>query len=316
MSEKKIIAVVGSTGMQGGGVARAILSDPESEFSVSGITRKPDSEKAKALQELGAEIVKADLNDVESLVSAFKGAYGVFGVTNYWELYSPEKELEQAKNIAKAAKQAGVKHVIWSTLDDTRKFIPLEDSRMPTLMGKYKVPHFDAKGEADNYFREIKVPVTCLLTTFYWDDFLYFGMGPKKGPDGKYAITLPTGNSKIAGIAAEDIGKCAYGIFKEGNKYIGKTVGIAGEHLTGKQMTDILTKVTGKEISFNAITPEAYRGLGFPGSDDLGNMFQFYSEFEKEFCELRDLSVSKKLNPELLNFEMWAKKYKDMIPLE
>jgi uncharacterized protein YbjT (DUF2867 family) len=78
---------------------------------------------------------------------------------------------------------------------------------MPTLMGKYKVPHFDAKGEANQVFTDLSVPTTFLLTSFYWENLIYFGMGPKKGSDGKLAITFPMGDKKLPGIAAEDIGK-------------------------------------------------------------------------------------------------------------
>src|ERR671929_1880722 len=125
----------------------------------------------------------------------------------------PDKELAHARNMAQAAKDAAVHHVIWSTLEDTRKFVPLDDDRMPTLQGKYKVPHFDAKGEADKFFNELGVPTTFLRASFYWDNFIYFGSGPKKGPDGKYYLTFPLDDKKMAGIAAEDIGKAAYGIF-------------------------------------------------------------------------------------------------------
>src|SRR5262249_32729147 len=151
----------------------------------------------------------------------------------------------------------------------------LSDNRMPTLAGKYKVPHFDGKGESDRVFTDHGLPVTFLLTSFYWDNFIHFGMGPKPGPDGKLAITLPMGNKKLPGIAAEDIGKCAYGIFQRGAEYTGKTVGIAGEHLTGDQMAAALSKILGRPVSYNAVSPEIYRGFGFPGADDLGNMFQF-----------------------------------------
>src|ERR1039458_1485816 len=137
--------------------------------------------------------------------------------------------------MAGAAKAAGLDHVIWSTLEDTRRWVPLGDNRMPTLMGKYKVPHFDAKGEANALFSAAGVPVTFLLTSFYWDNFIHFGMGPQKGPDGRLAITFPMRDKKLPGIAAEDIGKCAYGIFKRGGEFIGKTVGISGEQLTGAQ---------------------------------------------------------------------------------
>lgn len=316
MAEKKIIAVVGATGMQGGGLVRAIVGDKGGEFVSRALTRNVGSDKAKALAKLGAEVVAADLDNVESLKRAFRGAYGAFCITNFWEHFSPEKEIAQAKNMAQAAKEAELKHVIWSTLEDTRRWVPLSDNRMPTLMGKYKVPHFDGKGEADRLFTELGVPSTFLLTSFYWDNLIMFGMGPKKGPDGKLAFTLPMGDKKLPGIAAEDIGKCALGIFKNGQEYIGKTVGIAGEHLTGTQMAAALSKALGQEVRYNAVTPEAYRGFGFPGAEDIGNMFQFKRDFNEDFCGARKPEVARALNPSLQTFEQWLAQYKTRIPIE
>src|SRR5665213_2445784 len=156
MSDKKIIAVVGATGAQGGGLARAILADPDGGFAVRALTRDPAKDAATALAERGAEVVQADLDDEASLTAAFEGAYGAYCVTNFWEHFSEDKEIEQAGNLARAAKAAGIKHAIWSTV--------------------------------------------------------------------------------------EDIGKCAYAIFKAGAEYIGKTVGIAGEHLTGAEIAVAFTK--------------------------------------------------------------------------
>jgi uncharacterized protein YbjT (DUF2867 family) len=316
MADKKIIAVVGSTGAQGGGLVRAILADANGGFAARAITRKVDSEKARALARAGAEVVAADIDDEAAVSRAFRGVHGVFLVTNFWEHFSPEKEKAQALNMARAAKAAGVQHAIWSTLEDTRKFIPLTDNRMPTLMGQYKVPHFDAKGDADQYFRDLGVPTTFLLTSFYWDNLIYFGMGPKRGPDGKLAFTIPMGGEKLPGIAAEDIGACAYGIYKSQAEYQGKTVGVAGEHLTGAQMAAALTRALGQEVRYNAVTPATFRGFGFPAADDLGNMFQFNAEFAQPFCQARDLAVSRALNPALLTFDAWLAKYNKQIPIE
>jgi uncharacterized protein YbjT (DUF2867 family) len=316
MAQKKIIAIVGATGAQGGGLARAILNDPTGDYTVRALTRDPNSDKAKALAKLGAEVFAADVDNVETLKRAFQGAHGVFAVTFFWNHFSPEKELESAVNMANAARHAGVQHVIWSTLEDTRRWVPLSDNRMPTLMGKYKVPHFDAKGEADHIFTSLGLPTTFLLTSFYWDNFIYFGMGPKKGADGKLAITLPMGDKKLPGIAAEDIGRCAYGIFKRGNELIGKTVGIAGEHLTGAQMAAAFSKALGKEVGYNAVPPEVYRGFGFPGAEDLGNMLQFKRDFEEYFCGARNLDFARSLNPSLQTFDQWLAQNKSSIPLE
>jgi uncharacterized protein YbjT (DUF2867 family) len=317
MSEKKVIAVLGATGAQGGGLVRAILSDKSGEFTARALTRSTNSEKAKALAKMGAEVVAVDIDNPESLKQAFKGAYGIYAVTFFWEHFSPEKEKEEAKSIAKAAKDAGIKHIIWSTLEDTRNWIPLNDNRMPTLgNGKYKVPHFDAKGESNKYFTAQNLPVTFLLTSFYWDNFIYFGMGPKKGADGKLAITLPMGDKKLPGISAEDIGKSAYSIFKKGNEFIGKTVGITGENLTGKMMADSFTKALGKEVVYSAVPFDVFRSFGFPGADDLGNMFQFKHDFEDYFCGVRSVAFTKSLNPSLKSFDTWLNENKAKIPLE
>ena len=315
MAGKKIIAVVGATGAQGGGLVRAILADKGSAFTPRALTRNVNSEKAKALAAAGAQVVAADLDDAASLGPAFAGAYGAFCVTNYWEHFSPERELQQAENLARAAKAAGLEHVIWSTLEDTRKWMPLDDTRMPTLMGKYKVPHFDAKGEADRFFRDLGVPTTFLLTSFYWDNMIGFGSGPQRLPDGTLAITFPLGDKPLSAMAVEDIGKCAYGILKRGREFIGKTIGIAGGHLTGGQMAAALSRALGKEIRYNAVTPEVYRGLGFPGADDLGNMFQFKRDFNDYYRGIRNVEFARSLNPELQSFEQWLDRHKDQIPL-
>jgi uncharacterized protein YbjT (DUF2867 family) len=316
MANNKIIAVAGATGAQGGGLVRAILNDPQGGFAARALTRDIHSEKAKAMAKLGAEVVAANVDDLESLKTAFQGAQGAYCVTFFWEHFSPEKELAQATNMAQAAKAAGVEHVIWSTLEDTRQWVPLSDNRMPTLMGKYKVPHLDAKGEANQVFTALGLPVTFLLTSFYWDNFIYFGMGPKKGPDGKLALTLPMGDKKLPGIAAEDIGRCAYGIFKRGREFISKTVGIAGEHLTGAQMAAAFTRALGQEVRYNAVPPEAYRSFGFPGAEDLGNMFQFKRDFNEYFCGARPTELARALNPALLTFDAWLAQNKARIPLE
>jgi uncharacterized protein YbjT (DUF2867 family) len=315
MADKKIIAVVGATGAQGGGLVRAILADRDGPFAVRALTRQADSDKGRALAAAGAEVVSADLDDEASLERAFTGAYGAFCLTNFWEHFSPEKELTQARNMARAAKAAGVRHVVWSTLEDTRRWVPLSDNRMPTLQGKYKVPHFDAKGEADQIFRDLGVPTTFLLTAFYWDNLIHFGAGPQKGPDGRLAITFPMDDKKLPAIAVDDIGKAAYAIFKRGDEFIGRTVGIAGEHLSGQEMAAALSRALGREIGYNAVSPEAYRGFGFPAADDLGNMFQFKRDFNDYYRGARSIEFSRQLNPELQSFERWLDRHKAEIPV-
>jgi len=313
MSDQKVIAVLGATGAQGGGLVRAIMEDADGEFTARALTRNPDSDKARALSALGAEVVAADVDDPESLRAAFDGAYGAYCVTFFWEHMSPQRELEQARAMAGAAREAGLMHVIWSTLEDTRQWIPLGDDRMPTLMENYKVPHFDAKGEANAVF-ETAVPTTLLLTSFYWDNLIHFGMGPRRDDSGNLGFALPLGDAKLPGIAAEDIGRCAYGVFKAGEEYIGRTVGIAGGHLTGVEMAAALSDAYGQTVSYIAVPFETYRSLDFPGADDLGNMFQFNHDFEDYFCGARSVAESRSLNPLLKTFDAWLAENVERIP--
>ena len=316
MTDRKLITVFGATGAQGGGLARAILDDPQGGFALRAVTRHVDSDKARALAAAGAEVVAADLDEPGSVERAMQGAYGVYAVTNFWEHFSPEKELAQARTLAQAAKAAGVRHLVWSTLEDTRRKVPLDDPRMPTLMERYKVPHFDAKGEADDLFRAAGVPTTFLLTSFYWDNLIHFGMGPKPGPDGTLQFVLPMDDAKLPGIAAEDIGRSAYGIFQGDGAFIGKTVGIAGEHLSGAEMAAGLTRALGREVRHAAVSPETFRGFGFPGAEDLGNMFQYKRDFEADFRAPRDVEATRRLNPRLQSFDQWLQANAARIPTE
>jgi len=313
MADKKVIAVVGATGAQGGGLVRAILADPNGGFACRAITRDPGKDQARALAGKGADVVKADLDDVGSLEKAFAGAYGAYCVTNFWEHFSGEKEKAQARNMAEAARTAGLRHVIWSTLEDTRKLMAPGDTRMPMLQEKYRVPHFDAKDEANACFEGL--PVTYLVTSFYWDNLYAFGLGPKKGDEGVYSWAFPMGNKRLAGIAAEDIGKAAYGIYKAGPKYIGQTVGIVGENLTLDQMSDKLSKGLGVVVKYHPVEADAYRGFGFPGADELGNMFQVYRDFEKEVLGARSIDLTRSLNPSLQTFDEWLARNKSKISL-
>ncbi len=315
MPDSKRIAIVGATGAQGGGLARAILADPDGGFRVRALTRNPDGDAARALAAQGAEVVQADLDDVERLTSVFAGCYGAYCVTNFWEHFSAEKEKAQAANLAEAAQAAGLQHVIWSTLEDTRHLLPTSDDRMPVLQGQYNVPHFDAKGEADEYFRERGVPTTFLLTAFYWENLVYFGAGPQRGPDGTLALTYPMGDKRLPGIAVEDIGRVAYRIFQEGQAYIGKTIAIAGEHLTGEEMAAALTQALGEPVRYQDVPADVYRTFPFPGADEMGNMFQYKRDFADAFVGARDLDAVRALLPELQTFDQWLARNGKRIPV-
>jgi uncharacterized protein YbjT (DUF2867 family) len=306
MSKPRIIVVFGATGAQGGGLARAILVDRDRAFTVRAVTRKPNSQQARALAAAGAEVVTADLDDSESIERAMRGAAGAFCVTNFWDHCSPEKELRQATTLAESARRAGVEHVIWSTLEDTRAFIPPDGKLMPVFFQSYNVPHLDAKGEANREFTRRGVPVTLLYTSVYWDNLIHFHMGPTAEPDGTLTIAFPLGEAKLPGIAVEDIGGCALALFRRGTEVIGRSLGISGEHLSGTQMAVKLTQVLGRVVTYKAISADTYRSLSFPGAPYLGNMFQFCRDFEGICRALRDVDATRHLLPELLTFDQWA----------
>jgi uncharacterized protein YbjT (DUF2867 family) len=315
VSDKKLIAVIGATGAQGGGLVRAIQGDPAGTFRARAITRTPDSDKARALAALGAEVVAADADDPASLDAAFAGAHGAYLVTNFWEHFSGDREIAQAAAMARAAKKAGVAHVIWSTLEDTRKAVPLDDPRLPTLKGKYKVPHFDAKGEADAIVAAEGVPTSYLLAAFYWENFISFGAGPRPGADGGLVLALPLGPQPLPGIATEDIGRCALGIFRQGASAVGQRFGIAGEILTGEELAARMGRALGRPVTFQNVPFDVYRGLGFPGADDLGNMFEYHALLGEAFLRARDPELARTLYPGLQAFDTWLAANAARIPI-
>jgi uncharacterized protein YbjT (DUF2867 family) len=325
MTDKEIIAVVGATGSQGGGLVRAILADPEGRFTVRALTRNADSGKARELASQGVEVVEADLDDEASVRKAFDGAYGAFVVTNFWAQRTPEQdeartraemELAQAATAARAAKDAGLRHVVWSTLEDTRPHFARLGIDVPTVFDSYKVPHFDAKGEANAFFTELGVPTTFLQTTFFYEAFIVGGQGPHRDEDGELVVTIPMAGNKLALIAADDIGRTALGVFRRGDDFIGKTVSIAGAHVTGEQLAAKFTTVLGEKVVYRPLTHDQMRASGQPGALEIANMYQFYSDASEYFTGVRDLDLVRELNPELQTLDSWLTQHKNEIPLD
>ncbi|MFP1155686.1 NmrA family NAD(P)-binding protein [Mycobacterium sherrisii] len=318
MTEKQLLAVVGATGAQGGGLVSAILADPDPQFAVRALTRNPRSSAAQALAAAGAEVVAADLDDKASIRHAFTGAYGAYVVTNYWAPRSPldeagrtrgEAELAQANTAARAAKDANLAHVIWSTLEDTRVHFG-DGGRIPTLEGRYKVPHFDAKAEANRFFLSYDVPTTFLQTTFYFEGFLH-GPGPARNTNGALALRIPMADQPLAGIAVDDIGKTALGIFKQGTQAVGTTVSIAGDHLTGKQYAAAFAEALDEPVRYLPPSFDEFRAGDNPGAVEMANMFQFYAEDAERFTKVRDLVRVRQLNPQLQSFPQWLHAHVD-----
>ncbi len=299
MSNDKVIAVLGATGTQGGAVARALLAD--GEFGVRAVTRDAASSKARALTDLGADVVEADLTDEGSLRTAFDGACGAFLVTPYWEHRSPARELAEVENLISAAQAAGLQHVVWSTLEDTREVILAGDDRMPMIEGGYRVPHFDVKGgAADGLFAKSGLPTTYLLMSFYWDNLLAL-QKPQRDPDGTLALHLPIGDTAIAGASSDDIGQAVLQVLRRPAETMGATIPVVSDHLTGEQIAAALGTVLGEPVAYRPPTPDQVRALGFPGADELGNMFQYYTEFPGSYLGRRDLEAARTFNPDPLS---------------
>ncbi|MCR3752607.1 NmrA/HSCARG family protein [Lentzea californiensis] len=309
MTEKKIIAVVGATGEQGGAVARALLAD--GEFAVRALARNPEAAAAQKLAALGAEIVRADLYDVESLRKAFDGAYGAYLVTPFFTHMSAAKELEEVKNLVAAAK--GLHHVVWSTLEDTREVISLDDDRMPTLDEKYKVPHFDVKGgEADPLFEQAGLPTTYVRMSFYWNNLLR-GMAPHRAADGSLVLSLPMGESRISGIATEDIGKAIVSVLKHPEKSVGQTIGLGAEHLTGQEVAQAFSDVLGEDVRYEPLSHNDFRALGFREAVEIGNMLQYYTEFDTHILPRRDTGQTRELVPAWLTLQEFLAAHREDI---
>ncbi|XP_020743970.2 nmrA-like family domain-containing protein 1 [Odocoileus virginianus] len=288
MTNKKIIAVFGATGAQGGSVARAMLESKK--YVVRALTRDVTQPKAQVLQDLGAEVVKGDLNDKASVEAALKGAYGAFLVTNTWEHFSKEKEVCQGKVVADVAKSQGLKHVVYSGLENVTRL----------TNGKLEVLHFDGKGEVEEYFWSIGVPMTSIRVAAYFENFLG-PFKPVKASDGDYyTLALPMGDVPMDGISVADIGAIVCSIFNSPEEFVGKAVGLSAEALTVPQYADILSKGLGKEVRDAKITPEAYEKLKFPAAKEIANMCRFY-----QMKPDRDIKLTHRLNPKVKSFSQF-----------
>ena len=294
-SEKKLIAVMGATGAQGGAVVEALLKLSD-QFEIRAITRTPESEKAKALAANGIEVVKADGDDEDSITRAFSNAYGAFLVTNFWSDMNMQHEMDQTKILQKAVIAADVKHVVLSTLEDTRLKIKESGDADTWLVLDEKlqsyVPHYDGKGEVSKEFLASSAPTTLLYTSFYYDNFINFGMGPKRyAEDQPLVITFPTGDKPFFMNSLQDIGESVSAIFQDPS-LINTHQGVAGSLHSGEEIADAFSKVLGVPVVFNAVDTATYASFGFPGAPELANMFRFFTSFKPDY---RSIEGSEKL---------------------
>ena len=305
MTDQKVIAVVGAIGAQGRGLVRAILENPDAGYRVRAITRTPLSMAARALACCGVDVVAGNVDDTASLTDALRGAHGAFFPTFFWKHLSADREVAQARAMATAARDADVQHVIWSTREDTH------DTSSNGVTAE-----FASMRDADRAFADLGVPTTRLYTSFNWEHLITAGIGPKMGPTGELILTLPIGDAPLPGIASDDIGRSAFGIFQHGARCIGQTIGVAGDQLTGTAMANQLSRALSRTVRYRAIAPQHYRALGIPGAGHLGNMFQFTPEGDGSFGARRCVSATRALHPGLLSFDMWLLMNACRIPID
>ncbi|XP_015265424.1 PREDICTED: nmrA-like family domain-containing protein 1 [Gekko japonicus] len=293
MADKKVIVVFGATGAQGGAVARALMA--EATFLVRGVTRKPQQKAARELKKLGAEVVKADLEDARSLEAALRGAHAAFLVTDFWEHLSEEREVAQGKRVADVAQQLALSYVVYSGLENVKRLTG----------GRLAVPHFDGKGRVEEYFRACGVPTTCIRMPSYFENFLTV-FRPQRAPDGDgWELALPLGDVPLDGLAVADLGPVVAALMKEPEKYGGQTIGLSTGKLTVAEYAALMSEHTGKTVRDAKMSLESYQQLGFPGARELADMFRFYRT-EPE----RDVALTRKLNPQARTFEEWIAEHK------
>ncbi|KAF9510661.1 hypothetical protein BS47DRAFT_1347594 [Hydnum rufescens UP504] len=289
---KKIVAVVGSTGTQGGGVARALLK--EGTFAVRALTRNVDSKKAQDLKALGAEVVAADLEDVESLKIAFKGAWAVFGVTDFWSLYGIHKgnqreaqahEEQHGRNLVDAAEAEGVQHFVWSTLPHIEPYL---------------VSHFESKVTVADYLRSKQVPFSLILTSFYYSNLITHGFLRKDGDEFVVELPIPS-TSKIASFDPDETGSWVLLALK--SEPTGKTYSAYGESLSAQEHADTLSRVSGKTVRVTEVSPEIFNTK--EGEDEW--WLQFTMKAFHDGLYVQDYRKSREENPNAKTFEEFSR---------
>jgi uncharacterized protein YbjT (DUF2867 family) len=288
MEKKPIILVTGGTGGQGGSVVNFLLKT--NRYMVRVLTRNPNSQKALALRHAGAEVVKGNLDDRNVLMEAMEGCYGVYGVTNFWEHFN--KEYEHGVNLIEAVRNSGVPHFVFHTLPNASKI----------SHGRFKVPHMDIKAELEDYTRKLNISATFVHIAFYYENFLTF-FPPQLGLDGNWHIALPQGDTKLAGVAVEDIGGVITKIFDAPVEFKNKVVGIVGDDLPLTEYASVMTKVLNRKHVYDYVPFETYASFPFPGASELANMFEFNRLYIPE--RQADWDLSKRLSPSIRSFEQW-----------
>jgi len=295
--EKKLIAVVGATGAQGGSVVNYLLKS--GEFRVRGLTRNKDSNRSKELAAKGVEMVQADLNNKSSLEAAFKGAWGVFGVTNYWDpdIYPNHKDRErtQGKLMVDVAKAQGVSFFVFSSLYNGNKISG----------GKIKIPHFSMKAEIEEYARSIadeKFRVAFFCPGFYGSNFMTF-LKPQKTEEGWKLLYPVKSSTRFPLIDISESGMMVLEMFRNPEEWSGKRLLGAAEELDLNRIVDCMTKIGGTPVKYQQISCEEARKFLIPELEDNLKWMEEYGYYSKD-----SIDGTQKMFPKLTKFEDFLKK--------
>lgn len=249
----RTITVFGATGVQGGSVVKAILGDASlsKEFSIRAVTRDTSKPNAQALAKQGVELVTADLNSKDSILSAIKGSHSVFLVTNYWESANPKIEISQGKAVADAAKEAGVQQIVFSSLLNVTK---ITDGRLSHVV------HFDGKAEIEEYIRSTGLLATFVLPGYYMTNYKQM---LRKGDDGSYSLAYPISKDAKFPLfdTAADMGKFVKPALKNPEAFNGKQILAAADYYSVSRIISEFEEVTGKKINYQQVSPDQYKSF-------------------------------------------------------
>jgi uncharacterized protein YbjT (DUF2867 family) len=289
-TNKKVIAVVGATGQQGGAVVRALQAG--NQFKVRALTRNPAKHR-----ELADEVIQADLNRPETLAAAFEGAHGVFLVTNFWK---GGTEVDQATAAVRAAKDAGVKHFVWSTLPDVEAISG----------GKFHVPHFTGKAKVDRIVKEAGFANhTFVIAPFYFQNLIGV-LAPQKQTDGSVGWALPL-DPTVRSIHMGDItelGDIVAGAFAHPDQAgHGEYLPLVGDFMSFNEIIDTLNR-QGHNFSFNQVPKEVFASL-FPGAAEIAEMFDYFQTHTYLGSDSRDqIALANKIaGRQRSKFSAWAR---------
>jgi len=275
----KLIVVTGATGQQGGATARHLLAQG---WRVRALVRDPNKPAAQELVAKGAELAQGDLDDRASLDRALTGAYGAFSVQTFMGPEGPVGETRQGNRLADAAKAAGIQHFVYTSVGGADR--------------KSGLPHFESKWQIEEHIRSLGLPATILRPVFFMENLRSPWIGPR---DGVLAVGLrPTTSLQM--IAADDIGAFAALAFARPQEFIGKALEIAGDSLTGPQVADAFTRVSGQPVRFVELPLEQVRSF----NQEMGDLMAWFNEHGYA----ADIPALRKLHPGLMTFETWLRK--------